>query len=356
MTRKFWCVLSLFYLTLIYSTSLHIGYGREATISTHYFTTPKGISSKEVNQQYPDQGAYPISDLKIDGTDFWKLGGFSGDSMFYMLQAKGDPSISPYKYRVIFPNLVRGLAFMSKQNEAIIWVSLNVLFVLATALVFTRYLQHYFHFDVLLSVVGGMLFITMLSVTRTTGFVMLEASSFLFCLLTFVALSKKQPSLFIVAASLGVLSKEVLVISSLLWLIETFDVKDRKTWIKSLFVASTPLIAFISVRLLLGGAALEVNYDFDLLKGELPGYLDRNGKRFTILVFLSFGFLWLGLLRLKENDFLKRQSIFIPLVILATFLLSGRVSRVIGVTFPVVIPLFLIYLNGLLPKKEINKS
>jgi len=119
--------------------------------------------------------------------------------------------------------------------------------------------------------------------------------------------------------------------------------------VKTLLFSLTPFIVFSGVRVLLGGAPVEVNYGFNILAGEFPTYGLRlfsiSGLvSLSIRVFLSFSFLWFGLLNIRRDRFLYINTISaLPLIIIPTILLSSRISRVIGVLFPLIIVLFLFF-------------
>ena len=208
-----------------------------------------------------------------------------------------------------------------------------------------------FQFNQYISLIGGILFITMVSVSKTILFPLLEPVSFFFSLLICLAVLKKNKLGFIISSILGIASKEILVFASLLWAINTIQLKKgyMKDNIKNLLISTIPIIAYCSIRLALKGDAFSVNYSYNLLKGELPPYAAvrivslRQMVIFMLQVFCSFSFLWAGLYNLKRNRFLYKSAIIIPFVILATFLLSSSVVRVIGVVFPIVIPMFLYF-------------
>jgi len=57
-----------------------------------------------------------------------------------------------------------------------------------------------------------------------------------------------------------------------------------------------------------------------------------------VKLFLAFSFVWLGILNCRNNSFLARYALMIPLVILATVILSSRITRIVGIVYPIVIP------------------
>jgi hypothetical protein len=147
-----------------------------------------------------------------------------------------------------------------------------------------------------------------------------------------------------------------------LWFFETFQIRDKREFVKNVIISVIPIIIFMSIRVILGGSALEVNYGYDILQGEFPPYWIRltdisSLSNMLIRTFLSFSFLWIGIINVKRNAFLKKHVIIIPVVILAAYLLSGRITRVLGILYPIVIPLFLLFFdrNGpVFSKQHIN--
>jgi hypothetical protein len=202
----------------------------------------------------------------------------------------------------------------------------------------------------------------MVSNTRTIPFPVLEPLSMFWCILIFITVISGNIPLFIVSSSLGVATKEILLFSYILWFFETFQIRDKREFVKNVIISVIPIIIFMSIRVILGGSALEVNYGYDILQGEFPPYWIRltdisSLSNMLIRTFLSFSFLWIGIINVKRNAFLKKHVIIIPVVILAAYLLSGRITRVLGILYPIVIPLFLLFFdrNGpVFSKQHIN--
>jgi hypothetical protein len=70
-----------------------------------------------------------------------------------------------------------------------------------------------------------------------------------------------------------------------------------------------------------------------------------NAAVVIVKLFLAFSFVWLGILNCRNNSFLARYALMIPLVILATVILSSRITRIVGIVYPIVIPAFLMFLE-----------
>ena len=223
----------------------------------------------------------------------------------------------------------------------------NVCISIATAFLFEHYLRRTFHLTRLSATLGGCLFIASASNVGTVAFPMLEPASAFFSCLIFLTASNRRTLGFACTSVAAVATKEILVFSSLLWWLHREP--SERAW-RCIAVSSLPLLAFASIRIVMGSSALEVNYGFDILHGEFPAYGRRLlGFNSCLAVmfqtFLSFSFFWFGLLRAHRHPQLRRELILVPLVIIAAALLSGRITRVLGVLFPIVLPAFLVMLE-----------
>lgn len=190
---------------------------------------------------------------------------------------------------------------------------------------------------------------------------MLESQSLFWSLLIFWSVLSGSAALFLISSALGIATKEILVFASVLWFANRINFKSPKlinsAFIRNTAIALCPILFFCSIRMLMGGKAFEVNYGYDLLRLEFPWY----GKRLLsvdglwdllIKTFFAFCFLWLGVLNVRKNSFFIRSFIVIPLVILATFLLSTSIARIIGIIFPLIIPMFLYFFEQ--PQKSLK--
>lgn len=351
---SYWLVVTLVLLTLIYSTSLSFFFAPEQTISTHFFNSERSHSLKE---HYPELGEYStFPSFDQNPGEVWKFSNFWGDIGYYLVQSKNvTKSIAPYKYRVLPTFIAFNIHRLTKLKLPFSYLLMNILLVYLIGIIFTYFCKRSFQFTNLLSLFGGVLAITTVGLTRTLPFPMLEPATYFFFLLTIVALKTKNDYLYVFSAICGVLSKEVLVVVGILYLLNNYLTATKKNitsfLIKVVPLSLLPFLAFAGVRLGLGGAALEVNYGFNILKGEFPTYGKRllsimGVLQLTIRVFLSFSLLWFGLLNATKDKFIYKNILFaIPLIVLPTILLSGRIARVIGVLFPLIIIPFLFFLS-----------
>lgn len=327
---QFWLLTSLIYLTLIYSTGLHHTWSVERTIEW---------SGNEFSHS----------------RDAWKITSFADDAKYYVLQAKSlDLSKPPFKYRFLPTIVVGGISRLLGSEAYIptVFAVLNVFCVFLTAQILTLYLLKDFNFSPIVSIVGGILFVTMDATTATISFPLLEPMSLLFTMLVFFAVIRGRPVCFLLSSAFGVATKEILVFSSLLWLLNcvSFRHSSMLQLTKNLIVSCVPIVVYAFIRVSLGGRVDEINYGLNLLDGQFPqyylNYVDFKAAAIsTLRVASAFGFLWLGLYNIRKNDFLYRSSLVIPPVILAAVLLSSHKARILGLLFPIVIPSFLYFLD-----------
>jgi hypothetical protein len=152
-----------------------------------------------------------------------------------------------------------------------------------------------------------------------------------------LALYTRSHSLFIITAVAGTLTKEVLAIAALPWLIMTVRefvaTKKIRSAIFGTIAAASPIAAFLGVRAAFGTSPVEVNFGFDPLAGEFPTYWERFTTMtgivtFVLAVFFAWTVLWVGMSGVSRPVWLRdwSWSLFLGLVI-SIALLSGRVTR-----------------------------
>jgi hypothetical protein len=345
----------LVYASLIFSSALQFTLGPESVVRVDgFYTADRNSRDANFLRAHPDfgilsQDADARRALK-KGAD-WTFASFWADAAYYVAQVSSlDDSMAPYKYRFLPTLVVRSIVAVSGLQIEHAFIVFNVIASLLTALLFETFLLRFFELRAITALLGGCLFTTSASNTGTLGFPMLEPASALFSCLIVWSVAYEKVALFILVSVLGVVTKEVLVISGLLWML-VHAKREVRSLVKHLCIASAPLLAFVTARVVLGGAPLEVNYGYDVLHGDFPTYGRRIfGLRslagVALQVFLSFSFLWLGLCAAPRNPFLKRCLPIVPITILSAILLSGRLTRVLGILFPIVIPSGLIWLEA----------
>lgn len=349
---QFWVISALLFLSIVYSASLHLFWFPTPTVSPYYFTHEDMRRTYETHPRYRDAGRLSIEDIDFRWENAWKISTFPTDVTSYLAYAEGNRPGSPFRFRPVGPLAARALMSVTGVNSAEAFLLINVLCALVVGLGFTAYLLRYHDFLPPVALLGGVLAVTSLTMTRTLPFPMLDPLTMVASLAVFWSLRSSSGLLFAVCSVAAVLTKEIFLIAAPLWLVNG---AFHRPWlslhnIKHVGWASVPLLAFAGIRIAMGASPLEVEYGFNLLSFELPSYgtaLFRIGGfiRMLLCVFLAFGFLWLGVLKLRSDPFLRRSSaVAVPLVVLATLILSAHITRPIGVIYPLIIPGFLLLL------------
>lgn len=92
----------------------------------------------------------------------------------------------------------------------------------------------------------------------------------------------------------------------------------------------------------MGNNALSVGYDDGFAPYAFRAWSPGLWADLALRIVFGFGALWLGVVGLRRNERLRRIAIvYVPLVLFAALMLSSRITRVIGIVYPVVIPGFL---------------
>jgi|GEM_PF-2615806 len=352
--QGFWWLAILIFLSLLYSTSWHYVHGPCRSTGTEYWTKNDEITNR-LKTIFPDIGAYQNEDILVGGDDGWKISNSWGDATVYMYQADtgehlAPPHNSPYRYRMLPVWLASGIHWITGLSFPYSFALLNSLATLLTALFFTAYLIRFHKLSRLLSLIGGILYITSSSVTRSAALPTVDSLSHLWMLLIFWSVQAKNWRFFIIASIAGVFTKEVLAIGAVLYpSVNMKNAVKTKEKYATIALSLIPIIAYVAVRLIAGGRIDEVHYGFAVLNGEFPVIIRRMSYLYGIMTtlmhfFFTFGFLWLGLLNLGKNRFLRIAffTVCVPISLAVLFFSTG-IIRPMGIVFPVVIPLFLTF-------------
>src|SRR5262245_28747715 len=99
---------SALFLTLIYSTGLHLAWGPESTIRPSFFNSEPRTRTLGY---FPDSGSLHDRPLHAIQDDGWKLAGFAKDQTEYLIQSQAlSEGRPPYRYRFLPTIIVGGLA------------------------------------------------------------------------------------------------------------------------------------------------------------------------------------------------------------------------------------------------------
>ena len=298
----------------------------------------------QITDTYPDGGI--ISDRRDDlaplHEEGWKVASFWRDSWQYVIGSSGDFAEvrSPFLYRFVPSGIAYGINQLfggGSHTLLLAWQIMNVLAIAVTAGIVTFLGLRLFHAPPTLAIAAPAVMVASIPVAHTTGFVSVDPLSMMWVALICLALYRHSHGLFIVAAVAGTLTKEVLAIAALPWLLATIrQLRDtRRVWpaVGGMITAATPVATFLSVRAALGGSAVEVNFGFNPLAGEFPSYWERFTSitgviTFGLAVFFAWTLLWVGIFGTRRPVWLRdwSWSLFLGLLI-SIALLSGRVTR-----------------------------
>lgn len=307
--------------------------------------------------------------------DMWKNTAMSADNAYYILYAayyaglieKIDYSVENvnvpmvvHKYRILTPFIVGKLCTILKTFDAknyfwseryisiivYLFIICNFIFVLTTAFIFIFFLINVFSFSKNISILGSILFLTLPIVTKSTGFPQQEPISLLITLLLFITTFYNKKLLYLIFSLLGILTKDLFVFTSVLWIFNYNYFKEKKVIeaLKHISIGIIPIIFFILIRIIVAGdGGIETRGGYNFLEGELPPWTFNT--YYFEKFFLVFTFLWFGLVNFNESEFLKKSLLtLIFLTIISLWIARGSgIERHVGLMFPVVIPLFLFF-------------
>ena len=322
--------------------------------------------------------------------DLWKSSGTWGDSGYYLIHTgyyaglidKPDDDIpnqnkthTVYKYRWIVPfivgNIYRGINHLklnktnsdNQWNEksisrlVYIWLCVNFISIFLTSILLYYYLKRSFNFNPLISLIGGIFFITSLIILRTSNFPMSEPFACLISMLLFITLYNKNYFYYICVSLVGIASRDIFLFSAVLLFFNT-SFKNKKSFLKGFLLSSIPAIFYLVQRFYINESiSFEITMGRDLVKDPfvVQGLviftnLD-NFIYFILRLGLTFGVFWLGIYHIRRNNFLFRSSSAILFLIMINLLFVGNgsgITRHVGVMFPIIIPLFLYFVKDYL--------
>jgi len=319
--------------------------------------------------------------------DLWKSSGTWGDSGYYLIHTgyyaglidRPDDDIpnqnkthTVYKYRWMVPfivgNIYKGINHLklNKNNSdniwneksisrlVYIWICINFISIFFAAILMYYYLKKSFNFNPLISLIGGIFFITSLIVLRTSNFPMSEPFACLISMLLFITLYNRNYFYYICVSLVGIASRDIFLFSAVLLFFNT-NFNNKVSFLKGLLLSSIPAIFYLLQRFYMNESiSFEITMGRDLLKDPfvIQGLviftnLD-NFIYFILRLGLTFGVFWLGIYHIRRNNFLFRSSSAILFLIIINLLFVGNgsgITRHVGVMFPVIIPLFLYFVK-----------
>ncbi len=386
-------IITFTFLAIIYSTSFHYaGSPPNDTFEPGQFfveTTAEDGGDPIIDKYFTDHGLFYTKFFK-DGkwpdefhprnmtgwNDMWKSSAMSYDIAYYILYAgyygglieeiePAKNASSVLKYRVLVPMIVGNISKISKLSKnsdykwsdkyisriVYIYLILNFFCILITAFLFLFFLINAFSFSKNLSIFGAILFITLPIVTKSGGFPQTEPISLLITLLLFMSVFYKKVIYFLLLSFLGLLVKDLFVYASVLWFFNFQFLKEKniKKYINHFIISALPLVFFVCIRLYYSdGAGIESRGSYDILKGEMPPWLMGSSLYYYLeKYFLVFTFLWVGIVNMNKNIFLRNSLItLLFLTLISLWIARGSgIVRHVGLLFPIIIPMFLFFFH-----------
>ncbi|MHA1251483.1 MAG: hypothetical protein ACTSRP_15945 [Candidatus Helarchaeota archaeon] len=294
--------------------------------------------------------------------DWSKYTTIEGDIIYYSMMAEGkyEDVIAPYKYRVLVPFLWSiFLPLMPLRHSVLIW---NFIFLFSNSFLIDRYLRH-FEFEekyIMFGVILTNISFTIIQVAYTPN---LDIALLFFAFLFMIGIVEDNPWIIGISSILGVITKESFLFLLVIYFIYNFSklkealkdlFKRRKIPEKTIILSITFILISFIIFLLIRGFTFNVNYDYDLMKGEWPDYYKRYLSLKGIINVLKWSFysitiIWIGPLgyiihrwRLDPWFTLSLYGIFI---IFIASLLSSRITRVVFFIIVIYLPIFLRFIK-----------
>lgn len=284
------------------------------------------------------------------------------DSIDYVKMYFGEPVWGIRAYRPLVPLLARLVpdlpdwlftghrSFDLFARVAMKFGIVNFFFLLG-ACVALYFLQRGFGMSYFESFLGAMLFLSSQTVVRSAGLPLADTAFFFFFLLCMISIQRNNLWLLFFAHTIGVLAKELVILSIPLILLSLFPWR-RKAGM--LFVVVPGILLYGVVRVTFALSPLDDYITGGTLRYCTTQLLYLTTPNGLINVFLSFGFAWIpalyALTRCKIPLLLKRWSWLILIIFIGVLLGRGDLGRSTFNAFPVVIPLASLGLSRWLAK------
>ena len=223
-------------------------------------------------------------------------------------------------------------------NLKIRFAAVNSAFLVGTALLVWFYCGQ-IGFSVLESYLGMLLFLASHTVVYQGAIPLVDPSAFFFIALGMVAIASGKVWLFAIAFTVGLFAKETTVLLLPLALV---TIERRRRW--WLAVALSWLAVYLAWRsfVVLEGSGNLGHFDPERIRGAIGGLPSHLTFSSAVSLVSSFGLLWIpalyALVSGKLTAQMRRQYLWVAMVLAAPFLLGTSLGRVLFLTFPVVIP------------------
>lgn len=315
-------------------------------ISNSFHTAPSGAIAEDVLQDKVGKIIHLGQEFTLSSTWY--------DQINYMRMANGEEADAPFKYRLLYPNIVRLMIGMEdflfnkisfyqsldryRKAQLNFWV-LNFISLLLGAF-FLKKLLNCFTKDHELIMLLLVLFLTQYGVLFTATFAMIDVFSYmLFCVFLYLLVNRQwlTCSFLLVVMSL---SKEAFVICTPALLAMYLETKQKAL----IGLSVIPVTVFVMIRLTMGESAVSVENNWNVMEGKFElkylsmhlGSISGFTKQLVGIV-LAYGITVIYLPRifvLKRFGMLYFSITFSSLLLLAQLILSIQISRVLALALP----------------------
>lgn len=212
----------------------------------------------------------------------------------------------------------------------------NFVFLVGSCIAFYVLLRD-FEYSANESYLGVALFLSSQAVVRSAGLPMTDTAFYFFFLVCLIGLVRNQFWTVILAATVGVLAKELIVLAAPLALLTSHNRYARSR----LFAATLPAVLLHVVVRITSNAPSDTYSIGQViqLRAQLRALLSPNG---ILNVIMAFGLVWIaaayGATTGKIPETVRRWSWLAPLVFVGVLLTGGNLGRSTFTAFPIVIP------------------
>ena len=286
------------------------------------------------------------------------------DTLDYLAMYRGEKINHVYGApRVAIPLLVRSLPdppgwiFDSARRITDTWIAtvkfgiVNFVFLALTGILFFYFLLQ-LDFSTWESLLGILLFYTARPVVQQAGLPMLEVTGYFFLLLCVYAILREYYVMLAVTFLVGVFVKETVFLA-----LPAVLLSEQKHKVRLILLLLPGFIVYYTFRFYLYHiGARELYFDMELISQARERLLLAAHFNKLLDLFSSFGMLWIpalyALIYGKLPALLRRWSYLIVITVVVIFLFSLNLGRILFNTFPVVIPLALYGIRGMLRWKN----
>ncbi|MBI4445712.1 MAG: hypothetical protein HY645_07350 [Acidobacteria bacterium] len=271
-----------------------------------------------------------------------------------------------FRYRVLVPYLARLLpdvppVFFNPdrppinptQAAAMKFAFIAFLFLLGTCVVLYHLIQG-FGVPARYAALGAPLFLGLKQVVWISGYPSVESAYCFFFSLAVLAVQRQKIGLLVLATTVGVLVKELVLIVIALILFAPFA-WSRRLWLVA--AVAPALVIHFGLRLWLAPHPDDHLLSGEFVKDILPTLIQLFSLNSAVQLFITFGFLWVPCFSaLRQGQLpamLSRWSWFMPiLLVVAVAFGEPNVGPKMTSAFPVVIPMAVIGLSDWLRQSK----